>query len=722
MSTDDVKVCPYCGEEIKTIAVKCRFCGSMLGDTTVTGQTWVISPDSIVRQALAEKYELLEAVGNGGMATVYKAVQKSLGRIVALKVIHQNLVHDQEFVKRFLREAQLAASLNHPNIVTVFDVGSLGQVHYMAMEFLEGEDLQQLTKKQGKLQTGDIVKWISPIAEALAYIHKKGLMHRDVKSPNIFITKSGRPVLTDFGIAFAADGTKLTQAGSIVGTPEYMSPEQANGKEFTPRSDLWSLGIVMYECLCGRVPFQGDNPLTTIHLVTQAQPPVITTLNPQVPRWIESIMLKLLAKEPTERFEDGLELAAALGEGKEVKIVKTEWKSKNKAKVSGQKQIISKNILLLAMIGIIGLITIITSVMLLTNNKPVPKQPVAVEQKTSKDSGLVTTNTSKPLIEKQDIVLANNEKAAMFEQTGDILAGQRKYREAILSYDSALVLFPRNTAVIDKKKQSVTNLQSQQDNNKNNTQTKILQEPDRQKEEVQQTVQKQNVQQEQGGFGKYNMVLVQGGTLQRGAAGEQIDPKDKKAIVYGVKVGSFHIGKYEVTQAQWEEVMDSNPSSVKGKDLPVESVTWNEVQRFISKINEQNNTNYRLPTEAEWEFAAKGGVRTKGYTYSGSNNIAEVGWILGTNVKPHPVGMKKPNELGLFDMTGNVDEWCSDWHTANNSSFRDDSKDSDSGSSQMIRGGSWNALAGCFRVASVNYKSSDNRIPNLGLRLAFTPK
>ena len=721
MSTDDNKVCPYCGEEIKTVAVKCRFCGSMIGDAPVTGQTWVISPDSIVRQALAEKYELLEAVGNGGMATVYKAVQKSLGRVVALKVIHQNLVHDQEFVKRFLREAQLAASLNHPNIVTVFDVGSLGQVHYMAMEFLEGEDLQQLMKKTGKLTAGEVVKWLTPISEALAYIHNRGLMHRDVKSPNIFVTKSGRPVLTDFGIAFDAEGTKLTQAGSIVGTPEYMSPEQANGKEFTAQSDLWSMGIVMYECLSGRVPFQGDNPLTTIHLVTQAHPPDIMTLNPQIPRWVESIMLKLLAKEPSGRFANGMELAAALSEGKEVKLVKTEQKTKQNIKVSYQKKTISKNTLL-AIIGIVGLMIIITSILLLTNNNPVRKQPVAIDQKPTKDSGQVVTTTAKPRDEKQDKVLTNNEKAAISERTGDNFAGQGKYREAILSYDSALVLMPGNTTVLAKKQQSVTKLLPQPSSSESNLETKKLQEKTPPKEEGQQAEQKQNIQQEQGGLGKFSMVLVQGGTLQTGATGEQIDPKDKKAIAYSVKVGSFYIGKYEVTQAQWEEVMESNPSSVKGKDLPVESVTWKEVQRFLSKINMQNNTNYRLPTEAEWEFAAKGGVRTKGYTYSGSNNIAEVGWILGANVKPHPVGMKKANELGLFDMTGNVDEWCSDWNGPDSNSSLGDRGGSASGSNQAVRGGSWNSLAGSFRVASANYKSPDNRIPNLGLRLAYTPK
>ena len=185
------------------------------------------------------RYEIKSELGRGGMATVYKAVQKNLNRTVALKVIHQNLLHDTEFVSRFLREAQLSASLSHRGIVTVYDVGSVGSVHFIAMEYLEGEDLHQMVRRLRKLDWHKVVNWMIPIAEALDYIHEKGLYHRAIKSSNIIITKEGLPVLMDFGIAHAADGTKLTQAGTVIGTPEYMSPEQAQGKSKVRQGPAW---------------------------------------------------------------------------------------------------------------------------------------------------------------------------------------------------------------------------------------------------------------------------------------------------------------------------------------------------------------------------------------------------------------------------------------------------------------------------------------------------
>jgi eukaryotic-like serine/threonine-protein kinase len=199
--TEQTKRCPYCNEEINLYAKKCKHCGEWLEEKPSTGPTSVSNPETLIRQALGDRYEIDEVVGRGGMATVYRALQKNLNRTVALKVIHQNLVHDTEFVSRFIREAQVSASLSHPNIVHVYDVGSIGSVHYMAMEFLEGLDLHQMVKQKGALDYNKVVNWMIPVAEALNYIHDRGLIHRDIKSSNILITKEGRSVLMDFGIA-----------------------------------------------------------------------------------------------------------------------------------------------------------------------------------------------------------------------------------------------------------------------------------------------------------------------------------------------------------------------------------------------------------------------------------------------------------------------------------------------------------------------------------------
>ena len=219
--------------------------------------------------------------------------------------------------------------------------------------------------------------------------------------------------------------------------------------------------------------------------------------------------------------------------------------------------------------------------------------------------------------------------------------------------------------------------------------------------------------------GGFDMVFVAGGTFTMGATAEQgSDAESDEKPTHSVTVSDFYIGKYEVTQAQWKAVMGSNPSNFQGDNLPVEKVSWNDIQEFIQKLNAQTGKKFRLPTEAEWEYAARGGNQSKGYKYSGSNSISEVAWYDG-NSGTHPVGQKTPNELGIYDMSGNVYEWCQDWYGSYSSEAQTNPTGPSSGSSRVLRGGSWHSLARNCRVSYRNDRYPDNRSSYYGFRLAM---
>jgi formylglycine-generating enzyme required for sulfatase activity len=220
-----------------------------------------------------------------------------------------------------------------------------------------------------------------------------------------------------------------------------------------------------------------------------------------------------------------------------------------------------------------------------------------------------------------------------------------------------------------------------------------------------------------------DMVSVQGGTFRMGCTSEQGNQcSGGERPVRNVTLGDFHIGKYPVTQAQWEAVMGNNPSHFKGGSLPVENVSWNDVQQFISKLNSMTGRRYRLPTEAEWEFAARGGRNSRGFIYSGSNNLDEVAWHGGNSgSRTHPVGTKRANELGIHDMTGNVWEWVSDWFGTYPSTDQTNPQGPSSGSGRVIRGGCWSRDAGGCRVSSRHDRTPGIRYNLVGFRLASSP-
>jgi tRNA A-37 threonylcarbamoyl transferase component Bud32 len=260
-----------------------------------------------VTSALSQKYELVAEIGQGGNATVYQAIQKNLDRKVALKVLLPHLVNDQDYLERFHLEARAIAKLRHAHIVTIYDEGCENGVHFMAMEFLDGKDLHHLVRERGRMGVNDAVSMVRCIASALDYAHSYGIVHRDVKSSNIIMTNARTAVLTDFGIAQANYASMHTRIGSVLGTPEFMSPEQAAGKKVDSRSDIYSLGVVLYHTLTGKYPFTATTPLNTIHKIVFENPVPIGKLV-ILPPAVEHAIDRCLEKDPEKRVANGKEL------------------------------------------------------------------------------------------------------------------------------------------------------------------------------------------------------------------------------------------------------------------------------------------------------------------------------------------------------------------------------------------------------------------------------
>ncbi|ABO50241.1 serine/threonine protein kinase [Desulforamulus reducens MI-1] len=263
----------------------------------------------MIGKLLGNRYEILEQLGGGGMALVWKGKDTFLNRLVTIKVLRPEYASDQEFVRRFRREAQAVASLSHPNIVSIYDVGQENESHYLVMEYVDGESLKEMIRREAPLAPFRVIQLGRQIADALEHAHENSIIHRDVKPHNILITRSGRAKLTDFGIAQASAST-ITHTDTIVGSVHYISPEQAKGEPAGPKSDIYALGVVLYEMLTGQVPYQADGAIGVALKHIQEEPLSLREINPNVPEDLEKVVLRAMDKRQDRRHKS----AKALGE------------------------------------------------------------------------------------------------------------------------------------------------------------------------------------------------------------------------------------------------------------------------------------------------------------------------------------------------------------------------------------------------------------------------
>ena len=771
--SDEIKRCPYCNEEINYYAKKCKHCGEWFEDR----KTITHSSGTTIIEAFSTKYEILEEIGRGGMATVYKAKQKNLNRIVALKVIPKEFTHDTEFVTRFQREAQSAAKLNHHNIITIHDVGEIGGYPYIAMEYLEGGDLHQRIQKEGVLSEKETKKIILPIIDALGYAHYMGIIHRDIKSSNIMLGKKGRPVLMDFGIAKSTEGTKLTKTRGFMGTPEYSSPEQADSdQEVDFRTDIYSLGIVLYEMCTGRVPFMSDNPLSVLNDQMHKYPTNPKELNAKLTDGLVNILLKSISKQPDDRFQSCEVFAEALEKGEIQQAGKTNIKpvtkeqsdktikiKKKKREPKQQTSVFPKilfSLLLLAIIVIVGIIITNTqkhqeiSIILQTaevhfNNGSYDKAEERYYSVLEIDRGNEAAKTGLKLIEterRRQLELAEAEERRL---EAEEQLRQQQVAEKLRKQKAAEKLRKQQKAEAAKAKEQLRQQQKAEAEKlrKQKEAEKLRKQQEAEKLRKQKAAEK--LRREKAFFDNTpsGMIAVKGGTFQMGNNGGS-----NEKPVHEVYVSDFYIGKYEVTVEEFKEFIDAKgyktdaekkgysniydgkwkkkngvtwKCDVKGNtrsrseyDHPVIHVSWNDADAYCRWKGG------RLPTEAEWEYAARGGNKSRGYKYAGSNNVKDVAWYDGNSgSKTHKIGTKQPNELGIYDMSGNVWEWCWDWYDSDyySRSPKNNPQGASSGKYSVLHGGCWVSNVNYCRVAIRDRFSRDYSSHGSGFRIARTP-
>jgi formylglycine-generating enzyme required for sulfatase activity len=717
-------------------------------------------------------YRIERELGHGSSSTVYLAKQESLGRHVALKVMAPVLSADRSLGDRFLLEARTSARLTHPHILAIYDVGSAGHSYYLAMEYVPGGDLKQRLRT-GTLTPQDALAAVRQVAQALGYAHAQGFVHRDVKPENILFRADGTVVLTAFGIA------KVVGSG----TPHYMSPEQTRGREVDGRSDLYSLGVILFETLAGRTPVDGEDTLAIACAHLNDLQPHLAKLQPLLDR--------LLAKNPEARFASAAELVQALDAALAGQPHKAAAAPGSAAKTQALRQTPgpggSKRGLLWGVGGAV-VAALLAGGFFLANDNPLrplamsgggaPAPVRTVEQartiETPKPVAVPQPSPVRQKVQRVAELLRGAEADLKAQRLAKPSGGNalEKYREvlrmepgnvqartglervaaayvALARQAVSAQAFGKGRGYLDAAQEAapgyaeIASLRTEVLAAEAAAQKRLEEEARRQDELVlkQQTEQEAQLQAEIAEkksreeaarllATKMEFVLVKGGCYQMGDSfgGDQIDQRP----AHEVCVDDFYLGKTEVTQGQWRKVMGSTISQQRdkvnrswalrgeGDSYPMYYVSWDETQDFLRKLNQQSGKTYRLPTEAEWEYAARSGGKNE--KYAGGDNVDAVAWYDGNSGnQTHPVGQKRPNGLGLYDMSGNVWEWCGDWYARGyyGKSPRNNPAGPSAGSGRVFRGGGWGGGPGFVRSAFRGWDSPGDRSHFLGFRLAF---
>ena len=652
-------------------------------------------------------YEVVGVVGTGGMGVVLKAFDAALNRYVAIKVLAPHLGSSGAARKRFSREAQAAAAVVHDNVIEIYHVAETAGLPYLVMPYVRGPSLQRRLDDGGPMALAEILRVGMQAAAGLAAAHAQGLVHRDVKPANILLADGiERVKLADFGLARAADDASLTKTGVIAGTPQYLSPEQARGEAVDQRSDLFSLGSVLYAMCTGRAPFRAETSYGVLRRITDEEPRPIREINPEIPEWLCGIVAKLMAKRPDDRFQSAQEVAKLLeeclahvqqptavplpaaahsplppGEGQGVRVAGAH-KPRLFAGRSRRKRILAA-VLGVLFVGVLGLAS-----------------GILIHLK--KDNKTTTLEVPEGSTDGPPLAVAPFDEATAREHQ----ARWAKYLHAPVvqsnSIGMKLVLIPPGEFAMGSSKELIEG----------------------------------------------EMRLHGGDSREEKWYRNNLPGEGPQHRVRITK--PFWLGATPVTQGEYERVTGSNPSKfpikpsvpeyerVTGSNpskfqrdpqRPVEQVSWDDAVEFCRKLSalpgeKAAKRRYGMPTEAQWEYACRAGTTTRWYMGDNQAGLFDVAWFnTNSGGQTHPVGGKKPNAWGLYDMHGSVWEWCRDWYDKEYYAWSpmDDPAGPPDGSFHAMRGGIWSDPARYCRSAFRNSDGPGGRYYGVGFRVSLVP-
>ncbi len=673
------------------------------------------------------RYRILTKLGRGGMGTVYLAHDTQLGRRVALKVPHFTAEHEPVARERFYREARAAATLNHPNLCPVYDVGEVGGTHYLTMAYVEGQPLSDLLRGGKPLAPRQAALLVTKLAAALGEAHRHGIVHRDLKPSNVMINERKEPVVMDFGLARCTAAVEpLTRSGELLGTPAYMAPEQVEGKPVGPASDVYSLGVILYELLTGRRPFEGTVAEVLGRILTQ-DPPRPSLHRPGLDPALEAICCKAMAKKPENRYASMGDLAASLTVYLQASGVAARPRDGHAGGGQPQRR---RRWSLAALAGVLVLGVLLGVVLFIRTGKGTvrievddPRAVVEVDGDVIRVEQLGEPLTLRPgehtlLVRYGDVELESREvtirRGSNSAQRFTIKAKLEQAARADKGPGAGPAPAPaRRPGPADGLPREVVN-----------------------------------------SIGM-NLVLIPPGEYDMGShespqelvkafpgSNEQFYlpeyPRRRMRIAR-----PFYLGAYEVTQGEYQQVMGTNPSAfspgganradVPGLDtrrFPVDSVTWPAAVAFCRKLSERPEERragraYRLPSEVEWEYACRGGsAQPSRYGFGDSPlELEAYAWLLrNSRGRAHAVGTRKPNGFGLYDLHGNVGELCSDlllWRE-DGTGPAEEKKGEPPG--RVLRGGAWGAGPGVCRTSHrLLLRGSFTTTHYVGFRVVMIP-